>query len=438
MVLRLSSKVFSKPKPHFTHLSSSTNLAKAHSLSTLESVDNKDRKPPDHSDRLTLQVNPSELFEIAGAGLVSSLERVYPGRAERVLDSLKAMGSRYHIRLNSLVANPANTLSEIRSAGIGAELDGSVEDACFLPVKEAVVQPKGSLVVADKFAAEAVLQGAHLYAPGVKRCCGLRAGSEASVVDDQGRVAGSGIARKGETSILTIRQGVAVEVHENRFGLPSLMDTQWYQTGKIHLQSLPAMVTCKVLDPRPGEMIVDLNCAPGGKLSYMCQLTGNTSKIVGFDRNERKLERTRKQLERLGCQNYQLLCHDSRYAHVDYNLEADRVLVDPPCTGLGMTPKLSVETTADNVRSLSSYQRQFLAAASRLVKSGGTVVYSVCSITWEECEEVVDYGVRELGLVLEDAEPMIGRRGLDPGGLTQRFHPDVHGSGFFIARFRKN
>ncbi len=384
-----------------------------------------------------MQVSSSAGLAALDSKLVDGLASVYGSRVQRVLHSLGLMGERYYFRLNSLASDPDNILDEIKSAGIKARLDDRADCACFVPVRESRLQSKGIPVVADKFAAEAVLQGAHLYAPGVKRCHGLRSEMEASVVDDSGTVAGCGVARQGETSILTIRQGVAVEVSENRFGLPSLMDKSVYQAGKIHLQSLPSMVTCKVLDPRAGETVVDLNCAPGGKLSYICQLTGNKARIIGFDRNERKLDRTRKQLERLGCRNYQLIPHDSRYAHLDYKLNADRVLVDPPCTGLGVTPKLSVETTAEDVRNLSSYQKQFLTAASHIVKPGGTVVYSVCTITREECEDVVDYGVKELGLVVEEAVPMIGGRGLDPGGMTQRFDLDVDGSGYFIARFRK-
>jgi len=143
-------------------------------------------------------------------------------------------------------------------------------------------------------------------------------------------------------------------------------------------------------------------------------------------------------MDRMGCSNYNLVAHDSRYVHTDYSLKPDRVLVDPPCTGLGVTPKLSIDTTAKGVDDLSSYQRQFLRAASQIIKPGGVIVYSVCTITREECEDVARFGTDELGLRLEDAEPMIGTRGRDPEGHTRRFDPDTHGSGFFIARFRKN
>jgi 16S rRNA (cytosine967-C5)-methyltransferase len=370
--------------------------------------------------------------------LLARLAGLYGDRTERVVEALSSMGSRYYFRTNSLTCHRERVLEEISLSLARALPHEELNDVAWFGVEERQVSPRGTGVVADKFAAEAVLQGAHLYARGVKNCSGLKLGAEASVMHENGEVAGVGVARQGETSILNYHQGLAVEVHETRFGLPSLMNTEWYVKGQIHLQSLPAIVACRVLDPQPGELIVDLNCAPGGKMSYISQLTANRARVVGFDRNKRKLQKTRTQLERMDCANYNLVNHDSRYAHLDYKFKPDRVLVDPPCTGLGVTPKLSVDTTATNVDDLSSYQKQFLRAASHLVKPGGVIVYSVCTITREECEDIARFGTDELELELECAEPMIGCKGADPDGLTQRFDPDTHGSGFFIARFRKN
>ncbi len=371
-------------------------------------------------------------------GLIGRLTEFYGVRTGKMVEALASMGPRYYFRLNSLRCKRGAVLEEISSKMGKAQPHERLADAGWFAVDERQIRPRGTEVVADKFAAESVLQGAHLYSRGVKRCSGLKLGSNASVFDDEGRIAGMGVAKQSETSILTYRQGVAIEVHDNRHGLPSLMDTEWYAKGQIHPQSLPAMVACQVLDPQPGELIIDMNCAPGGKMSYLSQLTSNRARIVGFDRNERKIEKTRKQMERMGCSNYNLVAHDSRYVHIDYSLNPDRVLVDPPCTGLGVTPKLSIDTTARDVDDLSSYQKQFLRAASQIVKPGGVIVYSVCTITKEECEDVARFGTDELRLRLEDVEPMIGARGRDPEGHTQRFDPDTHGSGFFIARFRKN
>ena len=348
------------------------------------------------------------------------------------------MPSKYYFRINTLKAERDTIFQSMLSTGLHAERHEQVEDAAFLHPQASKIETDGSIVEANRFAAEAVQLGAHLYAPGVKRCHGLRPGMKVTVVDGNGTPVGSGVSHQSETSILTYRQGVAVEIITCRTGLPSLMETRWYSDGQIHLQSLPGILTSHILDPKPGETIVDLNCAPGGKTSHISQLTRNQARIIGFDRNRQKVQKTKELMQRLGCTNYQLILHDSRYVHVDYNIKADRVLVDPPCSALGIIPKLAIETTVQNVENSSDYQRQFLTAASRIVKKDGTIVYSVCTITKGECEDVVGFAEKELGLTLENQCPILGEKGFDQGHLTQRFNPDTHETGYFIARFIKN
>jgi 16S rRNA C967 or C1407 C5-methylase (RsmB/RsmF family) len=78
-----------------------------------------------------------------------------------------------------------------------------------------------------------------------------------------------------------------------------------------------------------------------------------------------------------------------------------------------------------------------MTTAAALVKEGGTVVYSVCTVTGEECEEVATFAEEKLGLVKVAANPIVGRSGLDSEKLTQRFDPELDGAGYFIARFVK-
>ncbi len=368
--------------------------------------------------------------------LRQSLETVYNGRIENVLGALRGMGSRYYFRLNG-IGRRDEIVEDMRSKGLVAGLHDRLPDVAFLPVTESTVSPDGIAVQADRYAAEAVMQGAHLYAPGVRNCRGLRKGMKATIEDQDGTPVASGVARQGETAILSYHRGIAVETLNSRFRLPPLRETSWYNEGLIHLQSLPSMVTCHVLTPRPGDVVVDLNCSPAGKMSYLCQLADNQARVIGFDRNERKIEKAREHLERLHCKNYQLIAHDSRYAHLDYSITADKVLVDPPCTGLGVMPKLLIDATMADVKNLADYQKQFLRAAAGLLKKGGTVVYSVCTITSEECEETVKFAEDELGLVEVEAEPSIGSKGLDSKGLSQRFDPELDGAGYFIAKFVK-
>jgi len=349
-----------------------------------------------------------------------------------------AMPSQYYFRINTLKAERDTIIQSMLSNGLHAEAYEQLEDAAFIHPRASKIETGGNIVEADRIAAEAVQLGAHLYAPGVKRCHGLRPGMKVTVIDGNGTPVGFGVSHQSETSILTYRQGVAVEIKISRAGLPSIMETRWYADGHIHLQSLPAILTSHILDPKPGETIVDLNCAPGGKTSHISQLTQNRARIIGFDRNTQKIQKTKELMQRLGCANYQLISHDSRYVHLDYNIKADRVLVDPPCSALGIIPKLSIETTVQNVENSADYQKQFLTTASHITKKDGTIVYSVCTITKQECEDVVSFAEEELGLTLEKQFPVLGENGFDKDLLTQRFNPDTNETGYFIARFIKN
>jgi 16S rRNA (cytosine967-C5)-methyltransferase len=296
--------------------------------------------------------------------------------------------------------------------------------------------------VVDKSTAESVLSGADVYAPGIVGCEGLKRHEEVGIVDVNGRLVGGGYSMMGEAQVLKVRKGLAVKITRRVYNVPSLRETDEFNQGLIYLQSFPAILAARNLDPKPGEIIVDLNCAPGGKLSHISQLMGNSGLIVGVDRRGPKISTVRETIRRLGCRNVNLIKHDARYLDVDFpSLKADRCLVDPPCSALGVTPKVYERRSEEEIEALSAYQKQFLTVASNIVKKGGVIVYSVCTVTLEECEEVAKFGVDECGLELEEQPFFFGSSGV---GFTyqevfsvQRFHPHIHGSGFFIARFRK-
>ena len=144
----------------------------------------------------------------------------------------------------------------------------------------------------------------------------------------------------------------------------------------------------------------------------------------------------------LDCKNTILSIQDTRYLPDDFpNLQADRVLIDPPCSALGLRPKIYDFTTRERVENLANYQKQFIKAASKVVKPGGVVVYSVCTFTLQECEQVVAFAEHECRLRVVEQSPMIGSAGFTAfsmlGSLCQRFHPHVNEVGYFIAKFER-
>ncbi|HID17085.1 TPA: RsmB/NOP family class I SAM-dependent RNA methyltransferase [Candidatus Bathyarchaeota archaeon] len=373
--------------------------------------------------------------------VAAALKKVYGEAVEKVFQALKAPGERYYVRVNTLKADVGEVIDRLRARGFKVEQDRNIPEALYVPVEGPFEIPIfEKRVVADKFAAESVLQGAHLYAPGVTRCEGVRPGDEVTIVDELGQPVGSGVAMMGETQILQFRRGLAIQVTYPKYKVPSFRETEEYAEGLIYPQSLPAVLTSRILDPKPGDKVLDVACAPGGKLSHIIQLMGNEGAVVGVDRSKRKIDLTRKNLTRLGCKAFSLIAHDSRYLDVDFpSLRIDKCLVDPPCTALGVLPKLFEFSSMKDITSASNYQKQFIRSASRLLKPGGILVYSVCTMTAEECEDVARFA-EECCLKLDPQSPYLGHPSVEsfsePRAL-QRFHPHIHGSGYFIARFRK-
>ena len=371
------------------------------------------------------------------------LQELYNDSLDASLEALKAPGKRYYFRANTLRTSVDNLVQQLRTGGFKVDVHDTLEEALFIPVGGPFdISVEGRKVVVEKFTAESVLQGAHVYAPGVVMCRGLQRGEHVTVVDDHGQLVANGTARMSENQILTFRKGLAIEVTKSIYDVPSLRETAEFKEGLIYPQSLPAMTTSRILDPQPSETILDMTCSPGGKLSHICQLTENKASVIGIDRNKRKTSIAHDTLTRLGCKNVSLIVSDSRYLDVDHpHITADRCLVDPPCSGLGIVPKLYEYVSQKEIENLADYQRQFLKVASRMTRIGGTIVYSVCTITNEECEDVARFGEEKCGLELERQKILLGSSGcasdFQHGEYTQRFHPHLHGGGFFIARFTK-
>jgi 16S rRNA C967 or C1407 C5-methylase (RsmB/RsmF family) len=269
----------------------------------------------------------------------------------------------------------------------------------------------------------------------------MRFGDNVTILSELGEVIANGKAEMNATDVLTFRKGLAVSIANCKFRSFQVSELKELAEGLLYPQSLAAMVTTRVLNPKAGETIVDMNCAPGGKICHISQLMGNEGKIYGFDRNARKIRQTREVVSKLGCENVILTIHDSRYLPEDFSeLEPDRVLIDPPCSALGLRPKAYDFTTQERIENLAAYQKQFIRAASRIVKPGGTIVYSVCTFTIEECEKIAEFAMQECNLHIVPQEPMLGSPGLEAtkvGALCQRFHPHRHEIGYFIVKFER-
>jgi 16S rRNA (cytosine967-C5)-methyltransferase len=163
--------------------------------------------------------------------------------------------------------------------------------------------------------------------------------------------------------------------------------------GHCYIQDPSTASACALLDPQPGERVLDACAAPGGKTGYVAELMKNDGAIVACDRDERRVEILRDNLERLGVTIARCVHHDWTSGRpFEETLGFDRILVDAPCSNTGvMRRRVDVRwrLTPDDFSRMRALQIQIVRAVAALLKPGGALVYSTCSLEPEENEQVV-------------------------------------------------
>ena len=215
-----------------------------------------------------------------------------------------------------------------------------------------------------------------------------------------------------------------------------------HEAGLFQVQDESAGLAVRLLGPKPGETVVDLCCAPGGKTTYIAQIVGAGGRVIACDTSLHRLRRVEENRRRMGLGQVRLVGMDGRSPGVD--LAVDRVLVDVPCSGLGTIarrPDLRWRRKAEDLDRLRDEQLTLLESGAGLVKRGGVLVYSTCTIEPEENEEVVAaFCDRHPGFRLEEPGDWPGDLAgvLDGAGRVATL-PSTHGvDGSFAARLRRD
>ena len=222
--------------------------------------------------------------------------------------------------------------------------------------------------------------------------------------------------------------------------------------GHIYVQEIASMLPPLVLDPRPGERVLDMTAAPGSKTTQMAAMMGNRGAIVANDVPLKRIKALSYNLDRLGVINTVVIRLRGEQLGRRYFESFDKVLLDPPCSALGTlhkSPEVLRWWTPRRTQKLATIQRQLLISAIKAVKPGGTIVYSTCTLTPQENEGVVSSVLEKYPVQLEP----INLPGLKVRpGLTefsgQHFGPELRKTirlypfdnnteGFFIAKLRK-
>lgn len=177
-----------------------------------------------------------------------------------------------------------------------------------------------------------------------------------------------------------------------------LLDTELYKMGMFTPQDESSMIVAEKLNPKHGDTVMDVCAAPGGKTTAIAERMNNTGKIIASDIYRRKLDLIDKEAVRLGITNIETRSWDATRVDSSMFQKADRVLVDAPCSGLGVIrrkPEIKYKEHTADMEFLPKKQLAILSASSSYVKPGGTLVYSTCTINPEENEHVIDAFIRK-------------------------------------------
>lgn len=166
-----------------------------------------------------------------------------------------------------------------------------------------------------------------------------------------------------------------------------------YEEGLWYAQDLASMLVAKVVNPQKGDTIIEFCSFPGGKTSHISALMQNQGKIFALDVNEKRKKLFDENIKKLGCKNIEVIIQSATEPINIEGILADKILVDPPCSGLGVIRRKSeikYRRNLENIEDLANLQRQILEKASSYLKVGGELIYSTCTFSYLENEMVID------------------------------------------------
>ena len=356
----------------------------------------------------------------------------------------------------------------------------SIPTCIVIPTDQKIATPTRlpNGVVVDVRCAEAVLRGANIFAPGIlastsrfetEETLSIYAAHDKNNTPLKGSIVdrdiytqpdctdlvliGSGKAMMSRSDVLKKNaSGVAIFVTDKIVSHPSMDKVL---SDSCMLQNIPSMVPPILLNPLAGEKVLDMCAAPGGKTAHLADLMDGKGEIIACDRSAKRLEELISTIKRSKYTNVSALKFDATKGLKKWEEESfDRILLDPPCSGLGIRPKLTHAAKMKELNEFAGYQRRLLTTAAKLLKPGGKLVYSTCTISPLENEGNVAWFLStftDMKLCLKsDFKPdlyELGSSGLPNTGLSDednqnviRFTPTIESSdtGFFVASFTKS
>ena len=171
-----------------------------------------------------------------------------------------------------------------------------------------------------------------------------------------------------------------------------------FKKGYFTIQDISAGQTARILNPQPGELVLDACSAPGGKTTYMAELMKNEGKIEAWDIHEHRTKLVEKNAQRLGIEIIETKVKDASLYDESLKEKFNKILLDVPCLGIGVIkrkPDIKWKRKPEDVKNITEIQKKILDNCSKYLKKNGVMVYSTCSILEKENQDIVDKFLKE-------------------------------------------
>ncbi|MFX0102911.1 MAG: PUA domain-containing protein [Candidatus Hodarchaeota archaeon] len=376
------------------------------------------------------------------------------------LNAISRPSSCFYLRINTIKQEPRAFLEIMRNnhPDLNLDLDPRVPEALKLDVSGPIdIEESPKKLEVDKFAAESIMMSAPLYAPGFKTVMKrFKKGDLVSMYhhyrkpgtrEDASFLCGNGVALFDSNQMHELDKGEIVRTTDSWFFTPRIQDWNEFKQGILLDQNLPSMVASIVLNPRAGEHVLDVCAGSGGKTTHLAQLMENKGIVKAVDRNARKIALMGERVEKMSISCVNPI--QSKIKHMEKCLEdfhPKKVMIDPPCSALGLRPKLYIDHDEKILDNFRANQERIWRHVAPFLEPGTQCLYCTCTILPEENEGVVATAMDEHDLKLVEPSLKLGHPGLDWDTLSRnelkkliRFYPQLDDQvGFFIAMLEKN
>lgn len=253
------------------------------------------------------------------------------------------------------------------------------------------------------------------------------------------------ILKKSADEIITDIEETGIEVIQRRevrncvefFNIGAISRSRVYNKGLFHIQDISSQICCEVLEPKPDETVLDVCSAPGGKAFTIAELMNNQGKVIACDLYENRVKLISKGAKRLGLSIIETKVNDASVFSEEIG-RADKVLCDVPCSGLGVIrrkPEIKYKNP-DEFDNLKDIQRKILETSSKYLKKGGVLVYSTCTLSKAENDDIIDWFLENHSDFEKGS--INGVLNISDGEYKATITPKMFNSdGFFIAKLIK-